>query len=411
MRAFKPKPSTLSRFGHGPSKMSISAQAPRSVQPQLAVNTRGDIHEQAADRAADEVVRGPEASAIVHNFPRSTDGTLLSDSARAYFEPYFGHDFSQVRVYADTQADRSARALEAKAYTVGQNISFRSDLWSPGTPSGRWLIAHELAHVVQQSTGAVPPIVQRQSAPASPAPTPNRPTNAPPSAWSEADFTTYLAWALAIQRRPSTDPAGWKARESGRAAGYVPNQDAPAGEEGPIFAGKTENTREFESTERTEGDRATTIMAPSGAGFLTTSATVNLSDFSPNADLVVRAHSHVKLPGGLMSYEDATKFFSGSNTSAARVEFVFDRRVDLGAKPDKSVAGYIYTRDGGQSSYDLDPIFRAYYQPAVGDQAAQPLPPNSITPILEAFRAVDASARIYRFRASTASGLLLTPIK
>jgi len=411
MRAFKPKPSTASRFGHTLGGMSIYAKGPHRVQPKLAVSTRGDSYEQAADRAADELMRQPRSSAIAHSFPQSKEGTRLSDSARAYFEPHFGHDFSQVRVYADPLADRSARALEAKAYTVGQNISFRSDLWSPETTSGRWLIAHELAHVVQQSTGVVQPMVQRQSGPAAPVPTPNRPTNAPPSAWSDQDFATYLDWALAIQRRPPTNPAGWKARESGRTAGYLPNQDEPAGEEGPIFADKKDNMREFESTERTTGDRATTISAPSGAGVRTTAATVDLPDFSPNANLVVRAHAHVKLPGGLMSYEDATKFFSGSNASAARVEFVFDRRVDLEGKPDKSVSGYIYTRDGGTGSYDLAPIFNAYYQPPALGEEPMPLPPQSILPISDAFRAVDPSARIYRFRASAGSGLSLTPIK
>ena len=322
MRTFEPektrshqtKSANSSRFAHDFSEISIHAKVPSGIQPKLAVNTRGDIHEQEADRVANEVMRGPQLPTGAHHLPRYESGTPLPPSARDYFEPRFGHDFSQVRVHADTQADRSARALDANAYTVGQNIVFRSDRWSPETTSGRWLIAHELAHVVQQSTGSVQPMVQRQSGPASTAPTPNRPTSAPPSTWSKDDFASYLNWALAIQRRPSGSPAGWKARESGRAAAYLPNQDAPAAEEGPVFAGKGENAREFESTENTEGERATTNMERSGAGIRTTSATVNLPDFSPNANLVVRAHAHAGMTGGgLMSYEDATKFFSGSH--------------------------------------------------------------------------------------------------
>jgi hypothetical protein len=65
-------------------------------------------------------------------------------------EPRFGHDFSSVRVHADAAGSSSAADIGAAAYTVGDHIAFRSPLYSPGTPAGRRLIAHELAHVVQQ---------------------------------------------------------------------------------------------------------------------------------------------------------------------------------------------------------------------------------------------------------------------
>ena len=101
---------------------------------------------------------------------------------------------------------------------------------------------------------------------------------------------------------------------------------------------------------------------------------------------------------------------SGSNVSAARVEFIFDRRADLDAKPDKTVAGYIYTRDGGQASYDQTLIFGAYHQPATVGQAPQLLPPKSATTLLNAFRAVDGSMRMYRFRYSAKAGFTLSPL-
>ncbi|MCP3138163.1 eCIS core domain-containing protein [Pyxidicoccus xibeiensis] len=85
-------------------------------------------------------------------------GRPLDSALRADFEPLFRHDFSRVRVHADGGADTSARAVDARAYTVGRDIVFRAGQYAPHTPSGRQLLAHELTHVVQQSGGgsAVP---------------------------------------------------------------------------------------------------------------------------------------------------------------------------------------------------------------------------------------------------------------
>src|SRR5215212_3769005 len=58
------------------------------------------------------------APPIVHDVLRSP-GQPLDPTTRAFMEPRFGHDFSQVRVYADTKAAESARAVRALAYTVG----------------------------------------------------------------------------------------------------------------------------------------------------------------------------------------------------------------------------------------------------------------------------------------------------
>ncbi|MBC2702891.1 MAG: DUF4157 domain-containing protein [ANME-2 cluster archaeon] len=75
----------------------------------------------------------------------------LPESERAYFEPRFGVDFSQVRLHSDAQAAESARALNAKAYTLGQDVVFGTGQDTQGTSEGRRLMAHELTHVVQQS--------------------------------------------------------------------------------------------------------------------------------------------------------------------------------------------------------------------------------------------------------------------
>jgi hypothetical protein len=62
----------------------------------------------------------------------------------------FGHDFSGVRVHTDGRAAAAARAINARAYTVGRDIAFAADQYRPDTVGGRRLLAHELTHVVQQ---------------------------------------------------------------------------------------------------------------------------------------------------------------------------------------------------------------------------------------------------------------------
>jgi hypothetical protein len=88
-------------------------------------------------------------------------GKGLSSSDRAFFEPRFGYDFSNVRVHADDGAARSASAIGARAYTLGRNIAFASGEYQPGTADGRHLLAHELAHVVQQTNSGAPQVQRK----------------------------------------------------------------------------------------------------------------------------------------------------------------------------------------------------------------------------------------------------------
>ncbi|MDY6855081.1 MAG: DUF4157 domain-containing protein [Thermodesulfobacteriota bacterium] len=78
-------------------------------------------------------------------------GQPLSDSTRTFFEPRFGRKFNQVRVHRDTQAARSAHALNARAFTTGHDIVFGAGLYAPETSGGKSLLAHELTHVLQQN--------------------------------------------------------------------------------------------------------------------------------------------------------------------------------------------------------------------------------------------------------------------
>src|SRR6266567_3648743 len=86
---------------------------------------------------------------IVHEVLRSP-GQPLDVKTRAFFEPRFGHNFSQVRVHADARAAESADAVAALAYTVDRDIVFSAGQYNPSISAGQQVLAHELAHVVQQ---------------------------------------------------------------------------------------------------------------------------------------------------------------------------------------------------------------------------------------------------------------------
>lgn len=135
------------------------------------------VRRHASSHAAD-VAAGRPAPAIVGDVLRSP-GAPLDAATRASFGARFGHDFSEVRVHTGARATESARAIQSLAYTVGQHIVFDAGRYSPATDTGRTLLGHELAHVVQQ--GATTTI--RRAAP--PVPTP--PTVPTPAA-GPSDF-------------------------------------------------------------------------------------------------------------------------------------------------------------------------------------------------------------------------------
>lgn len=87
---------------------------------------------------------------IVHDVLRAS-GQPLDTNTRGLMEQHFGHDFSRVRVHTDARAAKSARLVNASAYTVGHNVVFETGQYQPGTTAGRQLLAHELTHVMQQA--------------------------------------------------------------------------------------------------------------------------------------------------------------------------------------------------------------------------------------------------------------------
>ena len=101
-------------------------------------------------RAATNAGPTSEVPPVVHEVLRSS-GQPLDVATLSFFEPRFGHDFSHVRVHTDAKASESARTVNALAYTVGRDVVFGAGQYSAMTSRGQRLLAHELAHALQQS--------------------------------------------------------------------------------------------------------------------------------------------------------------------------------------------------------------------------------------------------------------------
>ena len=84
---------------------------------------------------------------------RQGAGAPLSTAVRSALEPRFGADFSGVRVHTDAESASMNRALQAQAFTHGQNIYLGAGRYNPGSSAGKRLLAHELVHVIQQTGG------------------------------------------------------------------------------------------------------------------------------------------------------------------------------------------------------------------------------------------------------------------
>lgn len=110
----------------------------------------------ALQRAAAGRRRPDQAPPIVFDVLRAP-GRPLDTATRTDMEARFGQDFSHVRVHSDAQAAASAEAVAARAYTVANHIAFAEGAYAPTSAPGRRLLAHELAHVVQQGGTTIIP--------------------------------------------------------------------------------------------------------------------------------------------------------------------------------------------------------------------------------------------------------------
>ncbi|HEU5213938.1 MAG TPA: DUF4157 domain-containing protein [Gaiellaceae bacterium] len=153
-----PTPTTLTpppRPAAAPKKPEATKKEPPK-QPQQPPGGPGKKRE-------DETVARKPSSAGSPALTRAAASTIQSQQGagrplppaeRGFFESRFGRDLSAVRVHDDAAARNAARDISAQAFTYGQDIYFGAGRYQPGTESGRELIAHELAHTVQQRPGA-----------------------------------------------------------------------------------------------------------------------------------------------------------------------------------------------------------------------------------------------------------------
>lgn len=195
------------RFGHDFCRIPVRPPTAGSIQTKLAINKPGDEYEQEADRVVEQLMRMPEshlqracscgggcpkcqteqigqghdrlhtkrvgssdcrqaeAPPIIRKVLHSS-GQPIDRATRDFMEPRFRHDFSRVQVHADDKAADSARAVHARAYTLGQHVVFAAGEYQPASEAGRRLLAHELTHVIQQSRAAS--VLQRQETPPMP---------------------------------------------------------------------------------------------------------------------------------------------------------------------------------------------------------------------------------------------------
>lgn len=182
------------KISHNFDRVMVHARYPMTrLQPKLKVSQAGDQYERQADAIADQVTQFPSSPGQTANranlrtkllpaMPKpggaggmpappglasqlahaGSEGAPFASPIRQEMEEAFSFDFSQVRIHAGEQAASMAQSLQARAFTHGQDIFFNRGQYGPVHSAGKRLLAHELAHVVQQSTTSSAPALQRQ---------------------------------------------------------------------------------------------------------------------------------------------------------------------------------------------------------------------------------------------------------
>lgn len=182
---------SASRSIQRPSVQRVRAQRENRIdrQPEDDEEEVEILNAKSADDTAPEV--SPELQRQLDS--SRGGGQPLSQSARSYFEPRFGVGFNQVRIHTDGRAADMAKAVNARAFTMGRDIFFAAQEYAPSTQEGQRLLAHELTHVVQQG-GAYLPAPQDD----------DRGVNAEPQSQTVARQTTH---GLSKGVRSKTKPA------------------------------------------------------------------------------------------------------------------------------------------------------------------------------------------------------------
>jgi hypothetical protein len=130
------------------SQNSVSSSGPGEVQRKCAPCEEEEKQLQRKEQRRDSNSQTNAPPSV--NEALGSAGRPLEATTRSFMELRFGHDFHDVRVHDGAQADATAKSLNALAFTVGRQVVFRSGYYIPHSADGQRLLAHELAHVVQQ---------------------------------------------------------------------------------------------------------------------------------------------------------------------------------------------------------------------------------------------------------------------
>ena len=131
----------------GPDPASLPSTVGNAAFTRLVRS--GGVQRAAASQGAGPL--DPEVAGVIE--AQRGGGTALPDDTRADMEHHLGHDLSAVQVHTGAGADALNRSVQAEAFTSGADVFFAAGRYDPSSRAGRSLLAHELTHVVQQSTG------------------------------------------------------------------------------------------------------------------------------------------------------------------------------------------------------------------------------------------------------------------
>lgn len=161
------------RFDHSYGRLPVLHSAPVALHAKSVLGDSGDKYEEEAERAAEQVMQlaqqerscecggaCPECRKEQASHAQANDSTRratsplvdkvlrspgrpLDTATRVFFEPRFGHDFANVRIHSDVGASDAARAVNARAFTVGQNVVFADGEYAPHSRGGQKLLAHD----------------------------------------------------------------------------------------------------------------------------------------------------------------------------------------------------------------------------------------------------------------------------
>lgn len=139
----------------GPTRTDVheapNAAGPAPLTPRHVIA----LQRSAGNGAVAQLFSDDEQQASVRDVVGRGGGQSLPAESLRQMEASFGQDFSDVRVHSGGQAAESARSVQAKAYTVGNDIVLGEGSPSISSSEGQRTLAHELTHVVQQRSGPV----------------------------------------------------------------------------------------------------------------------------------------------------------------------------------------------------------------------------------------------------------------